>query len=346
MKKILRYIAKVIISGALAVAILSVFCYFFDNSPSAVEQPLYLTNYHYSQGAFWSDMQEGAGFGVINNMGYNGLTNYDELGTPVIAFLGSSHTEAFQLPQKQQYVSLVQQKFLQDDNAKNDYQCLNLGASSHYLKTSVSNFDYVASYFDNLAYVVVEVNDVEYSPEEFQAMLNGEYHEPLKKDGLMHRLVEKVPILRIPLLRTLKKQCERVERAARTESDGVSPIDQDYDAYRAAVDNVVRKLALTAAEKQFKLVFVYHYGTHLDDQLGMVRIDDVECVRVFSEVCQAYNVRFIDVIDDFILHYQNTNETPRGFANTAMNEGHTNAVGHSIIAEVLYNTICELEEGK
>lgn len=346
MGKTVRFFLKLIISGVLAVAVLSLFCYFFDNSPSAIPQPLNLTNYRYDQGVFWSDMREGAGFGVINNMGYNGLTDYDEEGRPVIAVLGSSHTEAFQIAQQQQYVSLVQDKLYADDHTENDYQCLNLGASSHYLRTSVSNFDYVTSYFDNLAYVVIEVSDIEYTPDEFQWMLDGKYHDPLKKDGLMQRLVKKVPILRIPLLRTVKKQFERIRRAEEVGTEESEPVERDYEAYRTAVDNVIEKLASKTAEKSAMLLIVYHHATQLDDRLGMVRIDDMECVRIFSEVCQKHDVRFLDVVDDFIDHYASTYETPRGFANTAMNEGHTNAVGHGIIAQALYDAICELEEGQ
>lgn len=344
--KILRYMAKLIVSGVLAVAVLSLFCYVIDNGPVVVEQPMNITNYRYREGSFWSDMREGIGFGTINNMGYNGLTDYDSSGESVIAFLGSSHTEAFQLLQKQQYVSIVQDKLLQDDNENNDFQCLNLGASSHYLKTSVSNFDYVASYFDDIAYIVIEINDVAYSPEEFQAMLDGKYHEPLNRDGLIQKLTDKLPILRLPLLRTLKKQYERAERAKEAVAAETAATERDYGAYRTAVDKVVRHLAEVASNEHFKLVMFYHHGTQLDDELGMVRTDDLECVRIFDEVCQAHDVQFIDVIDDFILHYQNTSEPPRGFANTAPNAGHTNAVGHRIIADVLYDTICELEEGE
>lgn len=346
MKNILRYIVKVIISGILAVLILSVFCYFYDNGPIAVVQPLSLTNYRYQPGAFWSDMREGAGFGYINDMGYNGSTEYDITGKPVIAFLGSSHTEAFQIAQEQQYVSLVQEMLLKDNNSNNDYQCLNLGASSHYLKTSVSNFEYVADGFPDIAYIVIEINDLEYTPEEFQAMLDGEYHEPLKRDTLMQRLLDEMPILRLPLLRSLKKQYERAGRANDAAAGEVVQTERDYAAYRSAAEKVVKRLADIAAEKDFGIVLVYHHGTQLDDQSGMVRIDDLECVRIFEEVCQKYDVRFLDVIDDFILHYQSTYQTPRGFSNTAMNEGHTNAVGHRIIAEVLYNSIFKEEAGE
>ena len=346
MKRILIYIVKLTASGTLALIFLSVFCFFYDNAPIVVEQPLEITNYRYRAHTTWFDMTEGFGWGKTNNLGYNDQYDFDNCLDPVIVFLGSSHTEAFQMTQEKTCVSKLQERLFSDDNKNNDFPCLNLGVSGHDFEISASNLEYVAEYFDKAKYVVIEARELLYSPEEFQKILDGKYHDPLKKDGKISEILEKYPVLRNPFLRTLKKQYDRVERIQEASKQLVPPLNVDYIEYKAELAPVLETLSSISKEYGFQIIIVYHHQLKIDDEYGLIKTDDSECVQIFSETCKQNGIEFIDISDVYISNYNSNYGVPYGFANTAAGEGHMNALGHSIMAEVLYNNICVLEKEK
>ena len=45
----------------------------------------------------------------------------------------------------------------------------------------------------------------------------------------------------------------------------------------------------------------------------------------------------------FLDYYRQNNILLHGFSNTHIGEGHYNKYGHAVIADVLYNTIMEME---
>lgn len=344
MPSFFRFVCKMILSGVLAVIVLSCFCLFYDNAPVTMEQPSGVTNFRFAPDVKWSYMTEGFGYGKTDSLGYNNTYVSENVSGPIIAFLGSSHTEAFHVPQDKNYVSRIQKKII-DDNFENDYRCINLGASSHYFNVTVSNFSYFADSFKDVKYVVVEANNLAYSPEQIQEMLSAGYHDPLVKDGFYSKLLDKIPALRVPFLRTLKKQYDRVQREGVEKSEDAA-VPVDYAAYKDGIKQVMMQLAAIADENDFKMIVVYHYPLHLDDENGLVKTDDPELVEEFKQACEDASISFINVSDMFIDHYRLSYELPYGFMNTTMGEGHLNLVGHEIISDAVYQRICELEKGE
>jgi len=342
MKKYWCYTAKLIISGLFAVFLLSLACLIYDNVPITASQPAGFTNYRYVPNSRWSSMTEGFGFGRINSIGYNSLYDpKEDSEDDIIAFLGSSHTEALQVPSKDNFVSLTQEKLLKDDQPENDFYCLNLGTGAHYLNVTVSNFDEFAEAFDRIAYAVIEVHSIDYSVDELQRMLNDEYYSPYQEISPAAKLLQK-----IPALRTLKKQAQRAGLLDRSEQQPAQAIPLDITAYDELLDQVVAEVADIARSKGFQVIMVYHSHLRLTDGDGLFRIDKPELVNIFRDVCNRHSVCFLDVSDAFIDHYQSTYEPPYGFMNTKMVEGHLNATGHKIISDIVYQQICELTEEK
>ena len=345
MKKLLIYFLKLAVSGLLALVVLSGFCYFYDNAPIVIEQPSGITNSRFEPNYTWYDMTEGFGSGKTNNIGYNDAQDYVDDGNPVILFLGSSHTEAFHAAQSENFVSLTQNLLMADADSSNDYQCLNLGIANHDFKVTASNFDYVLAQFTNIRYVVIETHKLQYTIEELNAIADDAYHKPLQKEGGLSKLLDTIPVLRLPFLRSLKKQYDRLDRRA-DDTVVSTPPSIDADAYRTGVDRILSDLSDAAAERGFSIILLYHHCPTLDDQEGLVRTDNAVIVQQFSNACAQHDIRFIDATDTFIEHFEDTHEASYGFMNTVPWEGHLNTVAYKLISNILYKQICELEKVK
>lgn len=334
MKKTFLFLCKFAVSGILAMLILSVFAFVYYNPPKAEPQPGKYTNSKFVSGAVWTDMSEGVGYGVTNDLGYNDADSYDP-GAPVIAVIGSSHTEALQVPQDKTYTAQLQQ--LLSQNGK-DINCLNLGVSGHFLNISVSNFEYFAEEFENVQCAVIETANLSYEPEQLEKMLNGEYHSDLQMRGGLYSLAQKIPYLRL-LYKQYQDSRQKNGNAAATEQEPF-----DYAAYEVGVNKVMEKLSGIATEKDFPLVILYHDSLTVENGKAS-RKDDAEMVKIFRNCCEKNGILFVDVTERFAEHFEATYELPYGFSNTTMGAGHLNTVGHSVVAEELYDYVAGFVEG-
>lgn len=335
MKKAFLFLCKFLLSGIFAVSILSLFALVYYNPPKAVAQPDKYTNSKFVSNTYWSDMTEGMGCGKTNNLGYNEKDHFSA-DVSVVALIGSSHTEALQVPQNETYTALLQQQ-LQEAGSEN-IDCLNLGKSGHFLNISVSNFEYFAETFSNVECAVIETSNLHFSASELEKMLAGEYHADFQERGGLYSLAQRIPYLRLAY-----KQYQDT----RQKSGGVVSTTEpfDYAAYDEGVNRVMHKLSAIAIEKDFPLVILYHGSFKVQD-LQAVRTDDSYQVEIFRQCCEQNGIRFVDVTDNFVEHFNSTYELPYGFANTQMGTGHLNKLGHGIVAETLYDHIAEMTEGE
>ncbi len=335
MRKNLAMIGKLMVSGMMALLILSVFCLIYDNPPYAAEQPDGLTNYQFEENRFWMTMTEGWGYGVTSNIGYNGAADTD-YSDPVIVFLGSSHTEALQVPQNRNYVSLIQEKLDVSDMNEEELKCVNLGISGHYFPECVSHLKAVSERFEDLRYVVIEVRDFELTEEELEGMTAGKYHDAYEEQGGLYGFVR-----RIPYFRMLKKQLDRREHA-------VPPAETrqtaDYEAYERKLDEVIGAVSEMAEQHGYRVLIFYHCAAEYDEEDGYVRADDLRLRDIFSARCADYGIGFIDITDHFTRYSAETHRLPYGFFNTVPGTGHLNETGHAIVADDVYGRIREMIE--
>lgn len=337
MKKGLLYILKIGISGLLALAILSCFCLIYDNDPLATEQPYGFTNYKFPANKFWVSMVEGFGYGKTNNIGYNSIDDV-HFSDPVILFMGSSQTEAFQVPQKDNFVSLLQKKY--SVSADNELSFVNLGISSHYLDTCASTLESVISGFENARYIVIEVGKIDFTQKQLDEMLQASAYEPYKDKGILTNAIRS-----IPYLRTLKNTFSKIlkNKSAESQSD---PIDIDYDAYSAKLDAAIARISSIAQSSGTQLIIMHHNNILFNEDGQPMGADDPVLAAQFQQSCQRYDVHYIDMTDSFITHYQDTFQLPYGFANSVMGVGHLNKTGHKLIADALYDAISTLNGDK
>ena len=196
MKKLLIFLLKFCISSVLAVTILSLWCLVYYNPPIAIAQPDRYTNNRYQPHSWWADMTEGYGWGSIDNIGYNNAADYDS-SLKTIAFIGSSQVQAIQVPQNKNMVSLTQKMLHSDQDPSNDYQCLNVGVSGHFFNISASNYEYFVEHFDNVDYVVLELGGFDYTAEDLDKMIAGDFHSDQGERNIIYTTLQKVPYLRL-----------------------------------------------------------------------------------------------------------------------------------------------------
>lgn len=335
MKKTVLFFCKLAVSGVLALVILSGFALVYYNPPMAEPQPDKYTNSKFISGGFWSDMTEGVGFGKTNNLGYNDGDAFDPA-APVVAVIGSSHTEALQVPQNETYTAQMQQ-LLQTKVGKN-VNCLNLGISGHFLNISVSNFRYFAESFENVECAIIETANLSYTPEELEKMLNEEYHKDLKQRGGIYAVAQRIPYLRL-LYKQFQDSRQKAGGAAK------EPEAFDYAGYEAGVNEIMKKLSGIATEHSFPLVILYHDSVNVQNKQAF-RKDDARLVEIFRKSCEQNGILFVDVTDRFVQHFNSTYELPYGFSNTTPGSGHLNVLGHRLIAEELYGHVAQVTEGK
>ena len=162
MKKTVEILFKSVIAGIISIILLSIFSLIYYNPPVATQQSDLVTNFKFKENSNWSYMIEGFGFGTTDELGYNNAY-YTDCSEPDIVFVGSSHLEALQVPQKDNCVYLLNEKFDKDNLPYNDFKCLNLGVSANAFEVSVSNFPYITDKYKDAKYIVIETYNVEFS---------------------------------------------------------------------------------------------------------------------------------------------------------------------------------------
>lgn len=330
MKKTICFFLKLCLSGILAVIILSAFCLVYYNPPIAVANPDKFTNNKAQAYYHWADMTEGFGYGKINNLGFNSPEDV-EYTDRVIAVLGSSHTQAYQVSQSKSYVSLF------NDKMPEEIKVINLASAGHFFRITASNFRYFAEAFENVDHAFIETHTLEFSLKELEGILNEDYHRDMGARGTIYNLAQKIPYLRLIVkqYQDIGSENEAVEASDNTEID--------YVAYEEALDKVMKKLSDIAEENDIKLSILYHSWIKINDDCSASRNDDSTAVDIFKKVCEANGIGVVDVVDSFIENYYENRELPYGFANTTIGSGHLNETGHRIIADELYRYVSEVK---
>lgn len=345
MKKIV-YFLKCIVSGIISLILLSMFAMVYYNPPVADVQPDFITNNRFVSNSRWSYMLEGVGGGKIDNLGYNNAY-YNDLSVPDIVFVGSSHVEALQVPQDSNFVYLLNQKFNEDGLANNNFKCLNLGISGHFFNISASNFEYIINKFKDAKYVVIETLDVKFSPSELDGIMEGKFHLPLSERGFFYKAVQKVPYFRL-LFKKFNDMKAVDNKNNVNANDGISKLEDkhDIDVYTKKMGAVLEKLSTLSKQNGVDLIIMMHERFGIVEGGKVVMEKEQEYKNAFKKCCNQYGIKVIDAVPDMIEHYEKHLELSYGFCNTTPGNGHLNKVGHQVIADVLYDQICEMEENR
>lgn len=338
--KVFKSLLKTILSGIIALLILSIIMLGYYYIPLRQNNSKNNTDYVWSTNTYWADLTEGISYGVIDANGYN---NKEVIDNPDILFLGSSHTESMNVMQSENMCSLL------DDEFGGKYRAYNMGISGHtfykvtqYLKNSLDTFE------KKPKYVIIETSSVSLSETEVQNALSGNVLKTKVVDRGILAKMQKVPYFRQMyhqldggmlkmLLPNDKKKTENT--AAPSSENAPAKVTIDTKPY----DEMLGYLQKIEKEYDTQIIVMFHpfESIHAD---GTVSFSEGEYTKVFSQYAHKYEIGFVDMTEDFEKMYYEEHHVPHGFATGELGVGHINKYGHAAIANRLCQYINELEE--
>lgn len=336
----IKKVAKILFSGVIAFFILCAFFYFYYRVPVHKTSELKNTDYVWPANSSWIKFTEGISWGTFDEQGFN---NKVVIKNPNILVLGSSHTEATNVNQNENF-SYILQKNLGD--MKSVY---NMGISGHafakvlqYLPQSIS------LYPTGLEYIVIETSDIDLSENQIEKILNKSIEFTPSYDKGIISLLQKLPFLRVlyfqweqglkdlilPSHINIKDTKETLEK----KQNDSSFYSKDY--YNELFDY----LQNLTKEKNIHIIIMYHPSENLGVD-GTITYKVSKDLTIFKNKCKDYGIIFCDMTEDFYELFEVERKLPHGFITGRIGEGHLNKDGHRVIAKKLYKII-KTKEGE
>ena len=329
---VLKNFLKFILSGILAITILSILFSCYLLTPVHIPNPKGNTDYVWPANSRWVTMREGISWGRYDADGFN---NPSVIENPDILILGSSHMEATNVLQDETVAVRL------GGLLEGDYTVYNMGISGHYFLKVCKYLPATLSLYDNPPKaIVIETGSTFFSSGGLENFFNGNVEfTPSHNTGITAALQK------LPFFRLLYRQVEdglldlflsRKVPAAPSASEA-EPADPDaYDALFRYITSVVK-------DSGTQVVIFYHPSEEiLPDGSVVFRPDDT--TALFAEKCEAYGIAFVDMTQRFSDMSRDSHRVPHGFATGLLGWGHLNSYGHEAIAQALADTIRELEE--
>lgn len=335
-KAAIKVLGKIIISGILALVILTSFCFFYYNIPVHSTNRDGSTDYKWETYAFYSHGTEGFAWGKTNNEGFYNLFDYDNDIKIDILMMGSSHMEAGNVVMDQSTASKL--------NALLESETVyNIGVSGHTFLICANNFRAALNKYQPTNYVVMETSSISFSDEAIALAIKEETPEIPSNDGGIIGLLQKNPYIRLvyhQIQNFIKLQAEDIEDAGDPEifvkSDTVADENLYYDLFQ--------KMSVLAEEYGAKVIIAYHPSTDISPDGAICLDTDPSALAQFKQSCDANGILFLDMSSRFKEEYESAYILPYGFSNTPVGSGHMNKYGHAMMADELYKLILEDEQ--
>ena len=327
--KILRNLAKVVLAGIVAMAMLCVLFVPYVFTPVHKANPQGNTDYIWPGNAQWFKMTEGISQGKFDANGFNNPTVIED---PDILVLGSSHMEATDVPQGQNAAYLL-------DQMLPDHSVYNLGISSHhFLKVCKYLPTTLALYPESPEYIIIETGNIRFSQEDIDVLLQGTVdYTPSHDTGLVSTLQK------FPFLRLLYLQGADLMDVLMPETTKVAP-EQPATYNDAAYDALFSYIREATAGHSAKIIIVYHPSGILQPDGSVSFAEPDHYKDLFAQKCAQSGITFVDMAQPFTALYEQEHKLPHGFITGQIGTGHLNSDGHRVMAQVLAQTIAQLEE--
>ena len=332
-----RWLVKLLLANVFACAIFSVVGYFYYFGGLGIEPPIADEVWkRATPNGRVSRCVEGAVCVRLDANGYNNeyyrrvgrdLTDVDAL------TMGSSHVEGFNL--NKPFVYLLNERFAEEERPKSFYQC---GASSHTLSASVARLEPALKLFRPREYVLIEAGTVP-DAKEVRRALNDEFANRPAPEALRPWFA------RIwGLTWGLGRLNQYVAFRAKRESEAKAPPPRES---REALEDdwtaLARRVVEVARRYNVQPIIFFHLNANLGANGEYLPRPDVENLSAFRAVCEREGIVFVDATERFREEYEENDVWPYGFGNAGIVSGHLNRDGHRIVADVLEETIRELE---
>lgn len=343
MKKKIVWFAKAFVASVVAFGILSGFCAFYYNLPIHFTNSSKSTDYYWEKNSYSIKCTEGFAKVKTDNNGF--VNTYTPQSENIdVLIMGSSHTEAFNVSEKENYTYLLNEKF---SSSENNLYFYNIGTSGHTLQRCLRNLESAVKEFNPQKYIIIETVNVTPSLKELEDIQNGTLdYLPSHDSGLIYYLQKS------DLFRLLYAQFSNVLENEKlpsfnfNKSEDVSKTTTKSDEsilveYEQSLDVVLKKSNEIAKDNGCKLIIAYIPQLEIDYNGNIVerKIDQEQ--KIFENACEKYDIGFVDMYDSFEDYYAQNQALLQGFSNTGIGVGHINKHGHSVIADELYAYVME-----
>ena len=332
MKNILQ-ICKILISGIISIALLSVVCLVYSYNRTGVSTEIGASSYTCEPGSLTSKMDEGFGWNVMDANGYNNDEAYDDVD---VLIMGGSHIEAFQLERSENVTHKL-------DVMLPQYHVYNVGTSGHSMEICANYLDNACAYFEP-KYVIIDLNSLELDENIMESVMLGIYSYPELRT--QRSTLARVVRDNIPVSATLIGQFRNWKSK---DSTDVKTDDEKYlyddSAYIETLKNFLHYVGDIAKNHDAKLILLYHPMNYDVDETGQLVFEDETYEwEILQTLCEENGIVLVSTKDEYIRMYNEDYVVPNGFVNTRLGSGHLNKYGHTAMANVLYETIKGLED--
>lgn len=329
-KRIFLWMAKALLSGIIAFAILTGACMLYYNVPVHYDTVDGATDYSWEKNKFYSRGTEGFAWGKTNNEGYLNPIDYTESTQIDVLVMGSSHMEAYNVPQNQSTAGVL--SLLMPDKT-----VYNIGTSEHHFLICADNLVDAVNKYDPKEYVIIETSNLGYSDIELQTAINENVPDLTSATGGLVEFLQKNPFFRLMYAQLKSFLGNTADDAApATSPERTVGSEESYYTLFAKLNDIV-------SDKGAQLIIVYHPSLILNKDGTASSNADKELSEFFAEGCKKNGIIFLDMSNRFLEGYENEAVLPHGFTNTSIGTGHLNKNGHAMIAESLCEIMREVE---
>lgn len=334
---------KIFVSVFVSFVILNVVCFFYYNVPVHYESKTNSTDYVWERSKFYSRGTEGFSWGRTDDNGFNNISA-DNAISPEILIMGTSHTEAFNVAQNENY------SYLLGEYARlhgNDMKVYNIGISGHRIATVLNNFGNALKEFKPEKYVVIEVTTTELTLEEINQISEGNVKKNHSTANPLLVYLQKIPFVRC-VYSQIDKMGIEIKLPTFKKNQSQSNIESFYDddiykEYETALNSLMEQIGDVSKEYGVKLIIFHNSDLEINKNGTVVQTQISKKSKMFEDACRKNGIVFVDMYNAFAKNYNETYHLPHGFSNTAVGEGHLNKYGHGVIAKELYELVLNLE---
>lgn len=339
MRKLIKAVMTLIISGTLALLILSVVVWGYSYTGIHITNPNGSTDYVWEPNQLKSNMTEGFAWFMMDDNGYNNTrdnsTRAMKEGCDIL-LMGSSHMEAVQVPSEQNVGALLNKKL-------EGMSTYNIGISGHTIYRVMDNIEDAAREYKPEKYIIIETNNVKLDIDEMQSVIcDTAIRIPSYDSGFIY-LAQKIPAIKWIYKNTQDwLEMQRASKQTRTKSGEIEDAKMD-DNYLQSLDEFLNQATSVGKEYGCQVIIFYHSNYTIDTDGTILNSVDSTYLDAFSQVCEEKGIVFLDMDGTFREYYEEQHMLPYGFPNTQVGVGHLNAQGHQLIADKLIEVIRELE---
>lgn len=284
------------------------------------------------------------GFG-INETDKNGYVNPNvELASNYVLVMGSSHTQGKEVMSDERYSNLINKKITE---GKRLY-VYNIAIDANYFPSIVKHFEAALQEFPDSEAVVIEIGYTDFEEQELEDSLIS---VPYSKDTVGSALVDNMNLTQkvevfvkeaMPLVVLLAyKQLASIDLGFEGMFCYTEPAEASEIQEAGNVENVeLLDQSIEKLRESYKkpIIIVYHPEIRFTKE-GKMEIVRDNGVNEFKNICEKYEISFLDLGNEFLYEYDTSLKYPYGFANTAPGTGHLNRNGHQMIADTVYKEL-------